>query len=116
MLLIFFKRALELEIFEQESLAHTLELYHSANICVADVEARPEAYPIRAHESEEEFQRRMEDFRRRDAMLAQLAEEAQRRQRDRAKTKANLAAVNEMIAERRTNEQLEQDEPSVDHE
>jgi hypothetical protein len=110
---IFFKRALELEIFEQESLARSLNLYHNVNICVADLEAHPEAYPIL--EGEEEFKQCMEDHHRRNVVLAEMAKEAQERQRNYAENKAKLAAVNEMIAERRAKEQLEQSEPSVDY-
>jgi hypothetical protein len=91
----FLQAGVELEIFEQESLARTLELYHSANICVADVEARPEVYPIRKRGRISTAHGRLSSG---DAVLAQLAEEAQRRQRNRAKT----------------NEQIEQGEPSVE--
>jgi hypothetical protein len=113
---MYFKRALELEIFEQESFARSLELYRSVNSCVADIEARPEVYRIQ--ETEEEHSRRMEEFRRRDVVLAQMAEEGQERQRDYAKNKAKLAILNKMIAERAANEQLElseqESEPSAD--
>ena len=83
------------------------------NTCVADLEARPEAYRFR--ESEEEITRRMEEFHRDDAAFAQMAEEAQERQRDYAKNKANLAILNQML-EKRANEQLEESEPFVDKE
>ncbi|KAH9971011.1 hypothetical protein BGW80DRAFT_1253621 [Lactifluus volemus] len=69
----FLQAGVELEIFEQESLARTLELYHSANICVADVEARPEVYPIRKRGRISTAHGRLSSG---DAVLAQLAEEA----------------------------------------
>ncbi|KAI0248328.1 hypothetical protein BJV78DRAFT_1284929 [Lactifluus subvellereus] len=54
----FFKLVLELERSVHESLARTMELYHSLNICVADIEARPEAF--QGLGSEEANQRAMD--------------------------------------------------------
>jgi hypothetical protein len=111
---IFFKRGLELDIFVQESLARSMKLCHSLNICLADLEARPEAYPIFG--SEEERQRCMEDMRRRGAKLDQMAVEIEERQRTYADNKARLASVDELIARRHANEQCEGSEPDVDPE
>jgi len=41
----FAKRALELRCFTQRPLARSLGRYRCQNICLADLEARPEAYP-----------------------------------------------------------------------
>jgi hypothetical protein len=109
----FIKRALETEVLAQESLARTMELHHSLNICVADLEARPEAYP---HPTNKEDQRRMEVIRRRDVALDQMARELQETQRTYAVNKILLANWDKQIARRRANEQRERSEQSVDHE
>jgi hypothetical protein len=110
----FLRRVLEFDIFIQESLARSMKLYHSLNICLADLEARPEAYPIFG--SGEERQRRMEGIRQRAAILDQMAVEIEERQRTYVDSKTCLAILDKHIARRRASEseQREWDELDFD--
>jgi N12 class adenine-specific DNA methylase len=108
----FLRRGLEFDIFIQESLARSMKLHHSLNICHADLEARPEAYPIFGND--EERQRRMEAIRQRAAMLDQMVVEIEEWQRTNVDSKTRLAILDEHIARRRAGEQCEWDELDFD--
>jgi hypothetical protein len=112
----FFKLVLEFELSIHESLAHTMELYHSLNICVADLEARPEAFP--GFGSEEANRRGYEELRQRGIVLAQMAAEIEEKQRHYSKSDAEnrIAALDMLIARRRASEECEWSEPSADSE
>jgi len=95
----YFKLGLELQCFAQRHLTRTLERYHCRNICLADLEARPGAYPDFG--TEEEVRRYVEEARRKDAKLAQATAEIKEGQRHDAETEDRLAALNNYIATRR---------------
>ena len=64
----FFKRDLELRCLIQRSLARSLERYRCQNICLADLEARPGAYPDFG--TEEDIQQHVAGVRQNDGELA----------------------------------------------
>jgi len=109
---IYFKLGLELQCFAQRSLARTLERNHCWNICLADLEARPGAYPDFG--TEEEVRRYVEEARRKDVKLAQVMAEIKDRQLHDAETEDRLAALNNFIVTRRAREQKDEREPDND--
>ena len=94
----FFKRGLELRCFTQRSLARSLERYRSQNICIADLEARPDAYPDFG--TEEEIRQHVAAIRRNDGELTQLVAKIEEGQRSRAENERLLASLNTLIANR----------------
>jgi len=108
---IYFKRDLELQLFIQRSLARSLDRYKCHKICLADMEARPGAYPCFGTEGE--IQRRVEDFQREDVELAKVAAHVEEGQSQYAEKENLLAAVNALIAKRRAREQFDGREPSI---
>ena len=94
----FFKRALELRCFTQRSLARSLERYRCQNICIADLEARPDAYP--EFGTEEEIRQHVAAIRRNDGELSQLVAKVEEEQRSRAENENLLATLNTFIASR----------------
>ncbi|KAH9986908.1 hypothetical protein BJV74DRAFT_885794 [Russula compacta] len=108
-MLRFFKRSLELECFTQSSLTRSLERYYSQKICTDDLEARPGAYPCFG--TEEEVRQRVEKNRRMHAELAPVIAEIEEGLRRHAENEERLAAVNALIARRRS-EQYDESEPS----
>jgi len=108
----FFKLGLELKCFAQRSLARKLEQYHCERICIADLEARPEAYPDFG--TEEEVRRYVEKARQKDVELASLMAEIKESRSHDAETEDRLAALNNIIAMRRAREQNSEQEPDDD--
>jgi len=104
----FFKRELELRCFTQRSLARSLEQYRSRKICVADLEARPDAYPDFG--TEEEIRQHVAAIRRNDGELAQLVAKIEEGQRSRAENENLLASLNTLIASRHGHEEDDQSE------
>lgn len=88
-----------------------MDRYRCQNICLAELEARPEAYPCFG--TADEIRRQVEKIRRRDAELAQVAAEVEKDQRHQAENESLLAAVNGLIARRRASEQDDGDELCV---
>ena len=101
----FFKRDLELRCLTQRSLARSLERYRCQNICIADLEARPGAYPDFG--TEEEIQQHVEAVRRNDGELAQLVAKIEEGQRSRAENENLLVTLNTLIASRHAHEEDE---------
>ncbi|KAH9953978.1 hypothetical protein BC827DRAFT_1245328 [Russula dissimulans] len=108
----FFKHELELRCFTQRSLARDLEQYRCQNICLVDLEARPEAYP--EHGTKEDIQRRVE-ARRKNVKLAQLVTRLEEEQKDYAENARLLAALDTLIAKRRAREQHDGNDPNITH-
>jgi len=94
----FFKHALELKCFSQRSQARTLDRYHSQNICIADLEARPGEYPDFG--TEQEVRQYVEEIRRDDTKLAQLMAEIKEGQHHNAKNENLLTALNTLLVRR----------------
>jgi len=109
----FFKRALELRCFTQRSLARTLERYRCQNICIADLEARPDAYPDFG--TEEEVQQHVAAIRRNDGDLTQLMAKIEEGQRSRSENERLLATLNTLIARRHSHEEGDQSETDTSH-
>jgi hypothetical protein len=107
----FAKRALELRCFTQRSLARSLERYRYQNICLADLEARPEAYPDFG--TEDEIRQHVADVRRNDGDLAQLVAKIEEGQRSRTENENLLATLNALIASRYAHEEDCQSEPDT---
>lgn len=101
----FFKRGLELRCLTHRSLARTLERYRCQNICIADLEARPEAYPDFG--TEEEIRQHVAAIRRNDdgGDLAQLMAGIEEEQHSRAENENLLATLNTLIARRHAQEE-----------
>ena len=106
----FAKRALELRCFTQRSLARSLERYRCQNICIADLEARPDAYPDFGTEGE--IRQHVAAIRRNDGELAQLVAKIEEGQRSRAENENLLVTVNAFIARRHGHED-DQSEPDT---
>jgi hypothetical protein len=109
----FFKRALELRCFTQRSLARTLERYRCQNICIADLEARPHAYPDFG--TEEEVRQHVAAIRRNDGDLTQLMAKIEEGQRSRSENERLLATLNTLIARRHGHEGDDESEPDTSH-
>jgi len=109
----FFKRALELRLFAQRSLDRSLERYRCQGVCLADVQARPGAYP--SFGTEEEVQQRVEEFRRKHVEIAEVARRVEEGQHQYAENERLLAAVNAIIASRRAESQDDEIETSTSH-
>ena len=109
----FFKRALELRLFTQRSLDRSLERYHYQGVCLADVQARPGAYPCFG--TEEEVRQRAEGFRRKRVELAEVTTQVEEGQHRYAENESLLAAVNAIIASRRAGSQDAEVETSTSH-
>jgi len=101
----FFKRGMELRCFTQRSKARSLEQYRCQNICIADLEARPEAYPDFG--TEEEIRQHVAAIRRNRGDLAQLMAEFEEEQHSYADNENLLATLNTLSARRHG---LEQDD------
>jgi hypothetical protein len=111
----FFKRGLELRSFTQRSLARSLERYRCQNICIADLEARPEAYPDFG--TVEEIRQHVAAIRRNDGELARLVAKIEEGQRSRTENENLLATLNTLIARRHASEEYDEDsEPDISHE
>jgi len=107
----FAKRALELRCFTQRSLARTLEQYRCQNICIADLEARPCAYPTFG--TGEEVQQHVTAIRRNEGELTQLMAKIEEGQRSRTENERLLATLNTLIARRHAHEEDDQSEPET---
>jgi hypothetical protein len=105
----FFKRGLELQCFTQRSMARNLEQYRCRNICIADLEARPEAYPDFG--TEEEIRQHVAAIRRNDAELAPMIAKMEEEQRSYAESENRLATLNTYIARRHAGEKDDESEP-----
>ena len=99
----FFQRGLELRCLAQRTLARSLEQYRCQNVCLAELEARPEAYPDFG--TVEEIRQHVAAIRRNDGDLAQLTAEVEEGQRSRAENENMLANLNNFIARRHAQEQ-----------
>ena len=110
----FAKRALELRCSTQRSLARTLEQYRCQNICIADLEARPEAYPNLG--TEEEVRQHVTAIRRNEGELNQLMGKVEEGQRSRAENERLLATLNTLIARRHGHEEDDESEPDTSRE
>ncbi|KAI0299601.1 hypothetical protein BC826DRAFT_995467 [Russula brevipes] len=86
----FLKRSYELRCFRQKCQARVLERYRCEQVCNADLEVRPGAYPCFG--AEEEVRRRAEECRRKYAERDLAAAEIE---------KEILAGVEAILAERR---------------
>jgi len=107
----FFKRGLELRCFTQRSLARSLERYRCQNICIADLEARPDAYPDFG--TEEDIRQHVAAIRRNDGELAQLVAKIEEGQRSRTENERLLASLNTLITRRHGHEEDYQSEPDT---
>jgi len=107
----FFKRGLELRCFTQRSLARSLERYRCQNICIADLEARPDAYPDFG--TEEKIRQHVVAIRRNDGELAQLVAKIEEGQRSRTENENLLATLNAFIDRRHAREEDDQSEPDA---
>jgi len=106
----FFKHELELRCFTQRSLARDLERHRCQNICLVDLEARPEAYP--EYGTEEDIRQRVE-ARRKNVKLAQLVTRLEEEQQDYAENVNLLAALDTLIAKRRARGQHDGNDPNI---
>ncbi|KAF8464792.1 hypothetical protein DFH94DRAFT_848780 [Russula ochroleuca] len=95
----YLKQLFELQCFTQRSLARKLERYHCEDVCLADLEARPEAYPCFG--TEEEIRQHVEGLQRKDGELASLVAQVEEGQRSYAENVHRLNVVNGLIAKRR---------------
>ena len=85
-----------------------MEQYRCRKICVADLEARPDAYPDFG--TEEEIRQHVAAIRRNDGELAQLVANIEEEQRSRAENENLLATLNALIASRHGHEEDDQSE------
>jgi hypothetical protein len=99
----FLKRGLELRCLVQRSVARNLERYRCQNVCIADLEARPEAYPELG--TVEEIRQHVAAIRRNDGDLARFVAEIEEGQRSHADNENLLATLNTLIAGRRAQQQ-----------
>ena len=99
----FFKRGLEIECLTQRSKARSLEQYRCRNICIADLEARPEAYPDFG--TEEEIRQHVAAIRRNGGDLAQTMAEIEKQQSSLSENENLLATLNTFIARRDAEEE-----------
>jgi hypothetical protein len=99
----FLKRGLELRCLVQRSVSRNLERYRCQNICIADLEARPEAYPDFG--TVEEIRQHVAAIRRNDGDLAQFVAEIEEGQRSHAENENLLATLNTLIARRQAQKQ-----------
>ena len=99
----FFQRGLELRCLTQRSLARSLERYRCQNICIADLEARPEAYPDFG--TAKEIRQHVAVIRRNDGDLTQSIAEIEEGQHSRSENENMLANLNAFIARRHAQEQ-----------
>ncbi|KAH9956968.1 hypothetical protein BC827DRAFT_1227936 [Russula dissimulans] len=108
----FYKHDLELQCFRQRSFARNLEQHRCENICLADLEARPEAYP--EYGTKEDIQQLVE-ARRKDVKLAQWVTKIEEGQKDYAENVKRLAALDALIAKRRAREQHDGNDLNITH-
>jgi hypothetical protein len=108
----FFQRGLELRCLTQRSLARSLERYRCQNICIADLEARPEAYPDLG--TAEEIRQHVTVIRRNDGDLAQSIAEIEEGQRSQSENETMLANLNDFIARRHAQEQDDGSQLDID--
>lgn len=105
---------MELRCLTHRSLARTLERYRCQNVCIADLEARPEAYP--EFGTEEEIRQHVAAIRRNDGDVAQLMTGIEEGQQSRAKNENLLATLNTLIARRHAQDEGdEEDQPDISH-
>jgi hypothetical protein len=109
----FFQRGLELRCLTQRSLARSLERYRCQNVCIADLEARPDAYP--EFGTVEEIRQHVAAIRRNDGDLAQLVAEVEGEQRSRAENENMLANLNAFIARRHAQEHDDESQMDISH-
>ena len=98
----YLKQLFELQCFTQRSLARKLERYRREDVCLADLEARPGAYPCFG--TEEEVRRHVEGLRWKDGEFASLVAQVEEGQRGYAENVHRLDVVNGLIAKRRARE------------
>lgn len=111
----YLKQLFELQRFTQTSLVRKLERFHCEDICIADLEARPEAYPCFG--TEEEIRQHLEGLKRNDGEIARLEEQVEEGQRSYAENAHRLDVVNDLIAKRRAREQeFESEEEDCENE
>ena len=96
----YLKQLFELQCFTQRSLVRKLQRYHSEDVCLADLEARPGAY-----RTEEEILRHVEGLQRRDGEFARLVAQVEEGQHSYAENVHRLNVVNDLIAKRCAREQ-----------
>jgi hypothetical protein len=94
----FFKRGMELRCFTQRSKARSLEQYRCQNICIADLEARPEAYSDFG--TEEEIRQHVAAIRRNDGERARIMAKIEEEQHSYADNENLLAKLNTLSARR----------------
>jgi hypothetical protein len=92
-------------------MARNLERYRCQNICIADLEARPEAYSDFG--TVEEIQQHVAAIRRNDIKVARLMAEVEEDQRDLAENENLLATLNDLIASRHLCEQESECESDI---
>jgi hypothetical protein len=92
-------------------MARSLERYRCQNICIADLEARPEAYPDFG--TVEEIRQHVAAIRRNDDELAQMAARVEERQSSRAENENLLATLNTLIARRHASGQYDDGELDI---
>ncbi len=90
-------------------MARNLEQYRCRNICIADLEARPEAYPDFG--TEEEIREHVAAIRRNHDELAPMIAEMEEEQRSYAENENRLATLNTYIARRHAGEPYDESEP-----
>ena len=93
------------------ALARSLDRYRCQNICIADLEARPEAYPDFG--TEEEIRQHLAAIRRNDEELGQLVAEIEEGQRSRAENENMLATLNTLIADRHAEDEEGATQPGI---
>jgi hypothetical protein len=106
----YLKQLFELQCFTQTSLARKLERYHCEDVCLADLEARPEAYPCFG--TEEEIRRHVEGLQRDDGEFVRLVEQVEEGKRSYAENVHRLNVVSGLIAKRQAREQEFEDHES----
>ena len=109
----FFQRGLEIRCLTHRSLARSLERYRCQNICVADLEARPEAYP--EFGTSHEIQKHVAAVRRNDGDLAQLIAEVEEGQRSWTENEHMLVNLNAFIARRHAQKQDDGNQLDIGH-
>jgi len=95
----FLKQSYELRCFRQKCQSRILERYRCEQVCNADLEVRPGAYPCFG--AEEEVRRRAEECRRKYAERDLAAAEIEKELHDYAENERILAGVEAILAERR---------------
>jgi hypothetical protein len=99
----YLKQLFKLQCFTQRSLVRKLQRYHCEDVCLADLEARPGAYPCFG--TEEKIRLHVEGLQRKDGEFARLVVQVEEGQHSYAENMHRLNVVNGLIARRRAREQ-----------